>query len=140
MKTILKAMDKFRQDCPIIHQETEGYKYTYANLPTIFDKINPLLKKHGLGFIQPLSRDTIKTIVFHIESGEQIESEIELKHGVKLAGMNDFQVIGSQITYLRRYSLSSLLGLICCGRAVKIFMVIFSEISLLRRKFLLSSL
>ena len=31
---------------------------------------------------------------------------------VQLKGMNDFQVMGSAITYLRRYSLSSVLGLV----------------------------
>ena len=56
--------------------------------------------------------DTIKTIIFHIESGESIESLTEIPKNVALKGMNDFQVLGSAITYLRRYALSSILGLV----------------------------
>ena len=97
---------------PIIHKATEGYGYSYADLPAIFEVINPLLKKHGLGFTQPVNENVIKTILFHIESCETLESTTNLIDGVKLAKMNDFQVLGSQITYLRRYALSSLLGLV----------------------------
>jgi hypothetical protein len=37
---------------------------------------------------------------------------VRIPQGVQLKGMNDFQVLGSAITYLRRYSLSAALGLI----------------------------
>ena len=36
--------------------------------------IKPLLKKHGLAYVQPLQGRDIQTIVYHIETGEQIES------------------------------------------------------------------
>jgi hypothetical protein len=71
-----------------------------------------LLEKHGLCFTQVLQGTSLKTIIFHIESGEQIESIIDIPQNVELKGMNAFQVLGSAITYLRRYSLSSALGLI----------------------------
>lgn len=112
MKNIYKALAEFQQECPIIFKDTSGYGYTYADLPQIFKIINPLLKKHGLGFSQPIQGNTIKTIIFHIESGETIESETNIPQGVALNGMNDFQVLGSAITYLRRYALSSILGII----------------------------
>lgn len=112
MKNIYKALAAFQQEVPIIHKDTSGYGYTYADLPQILGVINPLLKKHGLGFTQPIIGDTIKTIVFHTETGEQIESQINIPQGVALAKMNEFQVLGSGITYLRRYALSSILGLV----------------------------
>ena len=112
MKNIYKALADFQQEVPVIHKSTEGYNYTYADLVTIFKTINPLLKKHGLGFTQLVNKDCLKTIVFHIGSGEVIESETPLLENVRLNKMNDFQVLGSQITYLRRYALSSILGLI----------------------------
>ena len=112
MIEIYKALAKFQQEVPVIHKGTKGYGYTYADLPAIFEVINPLLKKNGLGFSQPIIGNTIKTIIFHSVSGETLESETEIPKDVTLKGMNQFQVLGSAITYIRRYALSSILGLV----------------------------
>jgi hypothetical protein len=112
MKNIYKAIADFQQEVPVIHKGTTGYGYSYADLPAIYEVINPLLKKHGLGFTQPINGGNVKTIVFHVDSGETIESETSIPQGVSLAKMNEFQVLGSAITYIRRYALSSILGLV----------------------------
>ena len=134
MKNIYKAVASFQQEVPVITKETEGYGYKYADLPKILEIINPLLKKHGLGFYQAINGTKIKTVVFHADSTEQIESETDMpfdslvyeeitkkdKKGVEykimaikgFEGMNRAQAIGSLITYFRRYALSSMLGLV----------------------------
>ena len=112
MKNLLKALAKFQSEVPTIHEGTKGFNYTYSDLNTIFKVIKPLLSKHGLGFTQPLDGDKVKAIVYHVETGESIESSINIPTGVSLKGQNDFQTLGSGITYLRRYSLSCVLGLI----------------------------
>jgi hypothetical protein len=112
MKNIYKALAGFTQEVPAIHEGTKGYGYTYSDLKTIFKVINPILKKHKLGFTQLLEGNGIKTIIFHIESGESLESFVEIPQNMTLKGMNTFQVNGSGITYYRRYSLSSALGLV----------------------------
>lgn len=112
MKNLYKALANFQQEVPVIHKATEGYGYSYADLPAIFDVINPLLKKHGMGFYQSIDGTQVKTTVFHIESGEEIKSATDIPQGVSLAKMNDFQVLGSAITYIRRYALSAMLGLV----------------------------
>ena len=106
------ALAGFQQEVPVIHKATQGYGYTYADLTKIIQVINPILAKNGLGYTQPLMGTSIKTIVFHIETGQTLESVIEIPQGVSLKGMNDFQVLGSAISYLRRYSLASILTLI----------------------------
>lgn len=111
MKNLIKALSEFQNECPIIHKDTKGHNYTYADLPQIFSIINPLLKKHRLCFTQLLENEGIKTILFHVESGEQLES-FTLIPKVKLGNMNDYQAYGSGVTYFRRYALSSMLGLI----------------------------
>jgi hypothetical protein len=111
MKNLIKSLSDFQNDCPIIHKDTKGHNYTYADLPQIFSVINPLLKKHKLCFTQLLENDGIKTILFHVESGEQLESFTQIPK-VKLGSMNDYQAYGSGVTYFRRYALSSMLGLI----------------------------
>jgi len=112
MKHLFKSLAEFQQEVPTIHKATQGYGYTYADLPKIFEVINPLLKKHGLGFTQLINGKELITIVFHVESGENLESNTLIPQGVQLKGMNDFQVLGSAITYLRRYALSSILGIV----------------------------
>lgn len=120
MKNIYKALAEFQQEVPVILKDTSGYGYKYADLPAIFEVINPLMKKHGMGFYQSVTTgntnnnvyDVIETIVFHIESGERVYSLTRIPQGVQLKGMNDFQVLGSAITYIKRYALSSLLGLV----------------------------
>ena len=112
MKKIYKALADFQQEVPAIHEGTKGYGYTYADLKTIFKVINPVLAKHQLGFTQLLEGETIKTVIFHTESGETIESICNIPQNVTLKGMNAFQIAGSAITYYRRYSLSAALGLV----------------------------
>jgi hypothetical protein len=112
MKNLFKSLAEFQQEVPVIHKATQGYGYTYADLPKIFETINPLLKKNGLGFTQLINGTELITILFHCESGESIESKTAIPQNVQLKGMNDFQVLGSAITYLRRYALSSICGLV----------------------------
>ena len=112
MKNLLKALAEFQQSVPVIHKGTQGYGYSYANLATIFEIINPILKANKLGFTQLVGDNNIKTIIFHYESGEQLETTTTIPQGTNLKGMNDFQTLGSAITYIRRYALSSALGLI----------------------------
>lgn len=111
MKNLIKSLSAFQNECPIIHKDTKGHNYTYADLPQIFSTINPLMKKHGLCFSQLLENDGIRTILFHVESGESLESYTIIPK-VKLGNMNDFQAMGSGYTYFRRYCLSSILGLV----------------------------
>ncbi len=111
MKNLLKSLSAFQNEVPTIHEETKGFNYTYSNLNSIFKVIKPLLKKHGLGFYQNLDNRNLVTTVYHVESGEQIQSSSAIPE-VTLKGMNDFQTLGSGITYLRRYSLSTILCLI----------------------------
>jgi hypothetical protein len=112
MKNLFKALAEFQQEVPVIHKATQGYGYTFADLPKIFSVINPLLKKHGLGFTQLIENENLTTILFHVETGETIESKMALLKDVALKGMNEFQVYGSQLTYFRRYALSSILGIV----------------------------
>jgi hypothetical protein len=115
MKHLLKSLASFQQEVPVLHKATKGHNYTYTELSDIVRAINPLMQKHGLGFTQMInskeSGNYLKTVIFHAESGETIESECFIPL-IQLHKMNEYQVTGSGITYFRRYSLSSLLGLV----------------------------
>lgn len=129
-KLLFKALADFQQAVPVILKETSGYGYKYADLPAILEVINPLLKQYKLGFAQPIVGTKIRTIIFHTETGETLESETDMpidslvyeqgknKKGEDVMiirgfeGMNKAQAIGSLVTYFRRYALSAILGLV----------------------------
>lgn len=112
MKSIYKSIADLQQEVPVLLKDTQGYGYQYTDLPAILKVINPLMKKNGIGFTQVINGTNLDTTIFHIESGESLVSSISIPQGVALKGMNEFQVLGSAITYLRRYALSSMLGLV----------------------------
>lgn len=112
MKSIYKSIASLQQEIEVIHKDTPGFNYSYADLPAVLKILNPEMKKHGLGFYQVINGTQLKTVVFHTESSEFIESNMDIPQNVELAKMNQFQVLGSAITYLRRYSLSAMLGLV----------------------------
>lgn len=120
MKNLFKALAEFQQEVPVIFKGTTAgagnFAYQYADLPAIFSVINPLLKKHGMGFTQITEfkdgSDYLVTILFHVETGETIETRIRILPEVELKGQNIFQSYGSQVTYMRRYGISQILGLV----------------------------
>lgn len=87
------------------------YSYSYADLPAIIEAARPATK-HGLGYVQAPFNDGLSigvvTILGH-KSGQWIKATITAKPETeRLAAV---QAAGSVITFLRRYSLSAMLGL-----------------------------
>jgi hypothetical protein len=81
----------------------------YADLNSIIAACRPALSQHDLSFVQIPSftegRVNIETVLMH-KSGEWISGELSLR-----PGKDDAQSLGSCISYNRRYSLQSMLGL-----------------------------
>jgi hypothetical protein len=99
------------------NQKNPFFNSKYLTLGGVIDIIRKPFAKNGLSFLQfPTVRTEgnsttviIKTIIAH-ESGETIENELILP--VTIGGrISDAQAIGSAITYARRYSLQSLVGI-----------------------------
>jgi hypothetical protein len=80
--------------------------YTYADLAQVLDTVRPSLRDNGLAVSQYPSDDGVTTMVFH-ESGQWLRFP---PLDIKPPGANPQQV-GSAISYARRYSLLSILGL-----------------------------
>jgi hypothetical protein len=106
------ALHLFQQEVPNLIKGAQGYGYKFVDLGELITTIKPILAKYKLGFSQPMDGDRVKTIIFYYPTGQTIESSVTIPQGVQLKGMNDFQVLGSAISYLRRYSLVSCLGLV----------------------------
>jgi hypothetical protein len=99
---------------PIIKDsDNPFYKSKYFDINKLIEMVKPVLSKHGIVVLQPLSHvvsegkviPTITTTLMDAESGEQITSSCPLMQG------QDAQKHGASVTYFRRYALVSLLAL-----------------------------
>lgn len=85
----------------------------YADLGSIIESTKPILSKHGLSVSQMVygvaNEIGITTLLMHV-SGEWLESSV-IMPVMEQKGINNAQVAGSIISYLRRYSLASALGI-----------------------------
>lgn len=87
------------------------FKTKYADLPAVWDAVKDALKDNGLVVYHRTmtsnGTDILETIVRHVSSGTFIQSESQL-HLQKPTS----QEYGSCVTYMRRYAISALLGLV----------------------------
>ena len=81
------------------------FKSKYFDINSLLKHVEPLLQKNGLLLLQPIMDGDLYTEIVDIESEERVVSYIPLPE------MDDPQKLGSAITYYRRYTLQSLLGL-----------------------------
>tara|TARA_R110002020_G_C16020178_1_gene751895 strand:+ start:271 stop:708 length:438 start_codon:yes stop_codon:yes gene_type:complete len=81
------------------------FKSSYVSLDKVIDVVRPHLLAEKLLLIQPIEQGCVGTRIICTESNKSIDSFIPLPENVKP------QDLGSCITYFRRYTLVSLLGL-----------------------------
>ena len=113
INNLTKALAGFQGDLPSMPKNCSGYGYHYTDIDTISATIKPILKKYGLGYIQPIeTRDNDLYLITRIfdSTGEFIETTVKLS-AVEVKGTNLVQQMGAGITYMRRYALCSLLGI-----------------------------
>jgi hypothetical protein len=89
------------------------YKSKYADLGSVWDAARPALSKHGLCIMQTMEMANDKNQIILVTtlahtSGQWVKSYLPLN-----PDKADSQGIGKAITYLRRYSLSSIVGVVC---------------------------
>ena len=80
------------------------YKSKYFDINSLIGQLQPLLEKHKLVLIKPITDNQVRSVIVDLDGGS-VESSM------KLPDIQDPQKIGSAITYYRRYTLTSLLGL-----------------------------
>lgn len=89
-------------------------KSKYASIASVINAAKLTLKEHGLGFIQPATTRESERGIFVCVETIVSDGENDISSGVleiPVAGNNVAQAIGSAITYARRYSLVSFLGI-----------------------------
>lgn len=85
-----------------------GFKYSYADLADVTEAAMPLLSKHGLSFTCVPDENErgfiLRGILMH-SSGETLEGNLPLRG-------NGNQELGSALTYMRRYLLGAMTGIV----------------------------
>lgn len=81
------------------------FKSKYFDINALLEHVEPILQKHELLLVQPIQDNKVCSIIYDITDNSLIESAMEL------TSITDPQKRGSEITYYRRYTLQSLLGL-----------------------------
>lgn len=109
MKNIYKAFAEFQKTLPVINKDKEGYGYRYASFDNIVATVTPLLSQVGLAYYHTIVDGKMVCVLVHAESGETMESSIPMV-SIQGKGMNEAQALGATTTYLRRYTLTSILG------------------------------
>lgn len=106
-KTIYSKILDFQNNVEVIKKDAKNphFKNTYATLNNILSVTKPILNALGLAVIQPIKDGKVYTIIIDVNTKEFVESYIEIAQNIAP------QQIGSAITYYRRYTLTSLLGL-----------------------------
>jgi hypothetical protein len=106
-KSLVEFQGKVKD--PAKDKDNPFFKSKYVGLDSLLDAVRPVLSACGLSFIQSPSGNgqdiSITTLLMHT-SGEWLQSDPFTLRATK----NDAQGTGSAVTYARRYSLSSILG------------------------------
>ena len=94
----------------------QGISWKYADLAECINVAKPHLAKNGLAVTQFMGmydgKQSLTTMLTH-SSGQYISDEVQLPGAVLhgSSGKNPVQVLGSAITYVRRYNYAAIIGM-----------------------------
>jgi hypothetical protein len=119
IKTIHSALAAAQGEFPAIKKNRTAkvkskrtgveYEYSYATLDTILEAVRPSLSKHGLALRHVVTKEncTIIEAVLSFADGQELRSG-----PLPIPNFDgDMQALGSGLTYARRYTVTSLLGI-----------------------------
>ena len=107
MENIYKKVFELKQKVGKVSKDSENpfYKSKYMDINKLLEALEPIATELKLLIIQPIEGNKVTSRIIDIETGESVESSVSLIES------SDPQKIGSCITYYRRYTLKSLLGI-----------------------------
>jgi len=118
LNEIFKALSSFQGDLENASKnvDKQGISWKYADLAGCINTAKPHLAKHGLAVTQFMGmyegKQSLTTMLTH-SSGQYISDEVQLPEAVLhgSSGKNPVQVLGSAITYVRRYNYAAIIGM-----------------------------
>lgn len=101
-----KLLDFQKKEISVKKNSIGGHhKNQYANIDEVLEKVKPVLTELKIVLIQTPTQDGLKTLLVDAEDGSMVEGFLPF------VGATDAQKVGSNLTYMRRYSIVSMLGL-----------------------------
>ena len=82
------------------------FKSKYFDINSLLEHVEPILEKYDLLLLQPIEDGVVYTMIYDV-----IDDAPCISSGLQLPNIQDPQKLGGAITYYRRYTLQSLLGL-----------------------------
>jgi hypothetical protein len=118
LNEIFKSLSLFQGDLENATKnvDKQGITWKYADLAGCINTAKPHLLKHGLAVTQFMGmydgKQSLTTMLTH-SSGQYISDEVQLPEAVLhgSSGKNPVQVLGSAITYVRRYNYAAIIGM-----------------------------
>ena len=93
-------MEKMKKD-----STNPFFKSKYFDINQLIEAVRPALIAEDLLLLQPIENGAVGTRIIDIESGDSVEAFIPLPN------IDDPQKLGACVTYYRRFTLGSLLGI-----------------------------
>lgn len=106
-KTIYQNLFEAKKHIGAISKDSKNpfFKSKYFDVNQLLAAVEPVLTDNGLLLLQPIEDGKVITKIVNVADGVTIQSEMLLPN------LTDAQKLGSAITYFRRYTAQSLLGL-----------------------------
>lgn len=102
------ALVKFQRDMPNVGKsrtaDTGTFRYKYADLADVAKAVHPVLAEHGLAFYTLPGPDGLEGWLLHI-SGQYVSAVLPIQGATP-------QQVGSSLTYMRRYLLGCMTGVV----------------------------
>jgi len=116
ISALTEALAKAQGAFPAVQKSGENKHLgnQYCTLDDIIAAVRKPLAANGLSFLQPLvsledGALVLETILMH-QSGEWVGSEVAVPSLSGNRAVNELQAFGSALTYMRRYTLTAMLG------------------------------
>lgn len=105
--SIYRKLHSAKKEIGAISKDSRNpfFKSKYFDINQLLEHTEPILQKHDLLCLQPILDGVVTSQIIDVETGEKVES------GIALTNITDPQKRGSEVTYYRRYTLASLLGM-----------------------------
>lgn len=106
-KNIYSQLLEFQKKNIVLKKDATNphFKNSYTSINAVLEAVKKPLNDLGIVIIQTPTLNGLKTRLIHVESETWIEGDLEFVQ------KSDAQKMGSNITYNRRYSLITMLGL-----------------------------
>jgi hypothetical protein len=102
------ALAAFQSEMPTVSKtktaDTGTFRYKYADLADVTEAAMPLLAKHGLSFVTLPGTTGLVGLLLH-KSGQRLEAVLPITGATP-------QQVGSSLTYMRRYLLGCMTGIV----------------------------